>query len=130
MTCKLSNKCPCMTVQIYIPLNSKHLIHRQQTALHLWIITLSQLYSHHCVTNTIIKGHVSCRCQSTANVLQVIHIRSSSKMSNTSLAIKSQIFAFNKILSSDQLRAASLIGRNAVTWLWALSNVRRSSDTL
>ena len=25
-------------------------------------------------------------------------------------------------LSSDQLRAASLIGRNAVTWLWALSN--------
>ena len=29
------------------------------------------------------------------------------------------------ILSSDQLRAASLIGRNAVTWLWALSNVGR-----
>jgi len=34
------------------------------------------------------------------------------------------------LLSSDQLRAASLIGRNAVTWLWALSNVRRSSDML
>ena len=30
-------------------------------------------------------------------------------------------------LSSDQLRAASLIGRNAVTWLCALSTVRRSS---
>ena len=30
------------------------------------------------------------------------------------------------ILSSDQLRAASLIGRNAVTWLCALSTVRRA----
>ena len=29
-------------------------------------------------------------------------------------------------LSSDQLRAASLIGRNAVTWLCALSTVRRA----
>jgi len=28
-------------------------------------------------------------------------------------------------LSSDQLRAASLIARNAVTWLWALSNDAR-----
>ena len=33
----------------------------------------------------------------------------------------------NLNLSSDQLRAASLIGRNAVTWLCALSTVRRSS---
>ena len=33
-------------------------------------------------------------------------------------------------LSSDQLRAASLIGRNAVTWLCALSTVRRAyNDT-
>ena len=31
------------------------------------------------------------------------------------------------VLSSDQLRAVSLIGRNAVTWLCALLTVRRSS---
>ena len=35
--------------------------------------------------------------------------------------------ALSLVLSSDQPRAASLIGRNAVTWLCTLSTVRRSS---
>jgi len=40
---------------------------------------------------------------------------------------RSIVVCWNDVLSSDQLRAASLIGRNAVTWLCALSTVRRSS---